>query len=188
MQRTVAFKERGRLTLLLNSLLHKASRAPHSPKVDRRNLSTLRQLTFGVLLKRTTRLLALAQTAVLQRQANTVKSAAMALSYFLNKAEFPTEAFFGRLSGAALNELEPDRLATYRGKAVLVIDTTDYPKRSRGKGKVGRHMQPGGRVRKTHERSAKARAPTTSGYVDIWAGLVLKGKQFFPLVRRLLAS
>ena len=65
-----------------------------------------------------------------------------------------------------------------------------------------------GRVRRSKTTPKKKRAPgaaqkrgrgagaqqkdqrvaTTSGYVDIWAGLVLKGKQFLPLARQLFSS
>jgi len=38
-----------------------------------------------------------------------------------------------------------------------------------------------------HLTGTDARVTTTSGYVDIWAGLMLTGKQFFPLARRLFA-
>lgn len=33
-----------------------------------------------------------------------------------------------------------------------------------------------------------ARVATTTGYVDVWAGLVLAGKQFFPLARQLFSA
>jgi hypothetical protein len=82
----------------------------------------------------------------------------------------------------AVRQIEATRLLTYRGKVVVVIDPTEYPKRSRGRGKCGRQMEDIGRVRKANGKG------TTYGYVDIWAGLVLKGKQFVPLARRLFTS
>src|SRR5437764_347799 len=33
-----------------------------------------------------------------------------------------------------------------------------------------------------------ARPATTFGYVDVWAGLVLRGKQFLPLTRQLFSA
>jgi hypothetical protein len=83
-----------------------------------------------------------------------------------------------------------------------VLDPTEYEKRSRGRGKCGRHMEYIGRVRRTKkpakrqkgakaapaERAAAPRVVTTYGYVDIWAGLVLRGQQFFPLARQLFSS
>jgi len=160
-------------------------------------------LVLAVLVKRTTRLLALAQVAAVRRRVGTVKSAAMALGYFLQEAQFPMQAFATHLLALALQQLEPDRIASYKGKAILVVEATDYPKRSRGKGKQGRHMQHIGRVRKSHHKSrskgtlgdakvkkssGKQKVATTFGYVDVWAGLVLKSKQFFPLARGLFSS
>ena len=90
-----------------------------------------------------------------------------------------------------------------------MIDPTEYAKRSRGQGKRNRHRQPIGRVRRpakgvrprkpkrttgkaaTQAAPQPARAPrvaTTAGYVDVWAGLVLRGKQFFPLARLLYSN
>jgi hypothetical protein len=86
---------------------------------------------------------------------------------------------------------------------LLVLDPTEYPKRSRGRGTRNRQMQHIGRVRKKANGQPKTKrsrvaAPgqprpavppaTTFGYVDIWAGLVLVGKQFLPLERRLCSS
>jgi len=117
--------------------------------------------------------------------------------------------------------LDPIQVATYRGKVVLALDPTEYPKRSRGRSKTGRHMEHVGRVRKPvtggkakrrrrpprrrplGEAPAVAGAPraavapgappaatvaTTSGYVDVWAGLVLTGKQLLPLAQALFSN
>ncbi len=65
---------------------------------------------------------------------------------------------------------------------MLVIDPTEYPKRSRGSGKRGRGMHYIGRVRK------KRGSGTTRGYTDVWAGLVLAGKRFLPLYRQLYSG
>jgi hypothetical protein len=86
---------------------------------------------------------------------------------------------------------------THRGYALLVIDPTEYPKRSRGQGKRGRQMQHIGRVRRPArgpprrgrtQAGTPARAATTTGYMDVWAGLGLKGKQFVPLARHWYSS
>jgi hypothetical protein len=88
---------------------------------------------------------------------------------------------------------------------LLVLDPTEYEKRSRERGQCGRQMEHIGRVRRskstpltkqskgpTPEGRALAgkdkRVATTPGYVDIWAGLVLKGKRFLPLARQLFSS
>jgi hypothetical protein len=199
MQVSVALRARAKLALLLTSLLHSAYQDNDQEPIDTRNLRTFRQLLLGLLAKRSTRLLTLAQALLPQRRAASVKAVAMGLGYFLAKGQFPMPPFATRLLEAALRRLAPERLARYRGKVLLVIDPTDYAKRSRGRGKRGRQMQYIGRVRKSGRRhKAKAtkgkagkgatKVATTFGYVDVWAGLVLRDKQFLPLARQLFSS
>jgi hypothetical protein len=155
-------------------------------------------------VQRSTRLLRLAQAVLSARQANRVKTAALGLGYFLTRAEFPMAHLSRRLLLAVVRALPAGRLVSYRGKVLLVLDPTDYPKRSRGRGKRNRQMQHIGRVRKKAQgqpkaKRGKATAPgqpkppaakpaTTCGYVDIWAGLVLAGQQFLPLDRQLFSA
>jgi len=203
MQRTVALRERGRFAALLNSILRAARRRATWSEPDARNLRTWRQLMLGVLVRRTTRLLSLAQAVLPERQARCVKNAALGLGYCLARAEFPTASVSRRLLLAVVQALPAGRLVSYRGKVLLVLDPTDYPKRSRGRGTRGRQMQPIGRVRrkahgqpkpKPRARAAPGRArpaprpATTFGYVDVWAGLVLRGKQLLPLTRQLFSA
>jgi hypothetical protein len=203
MQRTVALRERGRLAVLLNSILCAARRRATWWEPDARNLRTWRQVVLGVLVQRTTRLLSLARVVLPARQASRVKTAALGLGYFLARADFPIASVSRRLLLAVVRALPAERLVSYRGKVLLVIDPTEYPKRSRGRGKRGRQMQHIGRVRrkahgqprsKPRPRAVPGRATpapkpaTTFGYVDIWAGLVLRGKQFVPLDRRLFSA
>jgi Transposase DDE domain len=204
MQRTVALRERGRLATLLDSILRAARRRGTWQEPDARNLRTWRHLVLGVLVQRSTRLLSLAQAVLPERQASRVKTAALGLGYFLARADFPIGGFSRRLLLAVAWALPAERLVRYRGRVLLVIDPTDYPKRSRGRGKRNGQMQHIGRVRrkgsgrprpKRPERAgcgqtppSAARPATTFGYVDIWAGLVLAGKQFVPLERRLFSS
>lgn len=184
MQRSVALRERGRLAVLLNRILTQARRAKDWHEPDQRNLRTWRQLLLGILVQRSTRLLALAQALLPQRHAETAKGLAAALSYFLTTSKCPVATLTPLLLEAALREVDPADITRFQGKALLVLDPTEYPKRSRGKGKRGRHMQHIGRV-----RNAKGKASgTTAGYVDVWAGLVLNGKRFFPLARQLFSS
>jgi hypothetical protein len=205
-QVSVALRERGRLAALLQQLWHVARQQPGWGEPDRRNTRTWRQLVLAVLVARSTRLLALGQAVFAggQRAATSVKAAAMGLAYFLTAAKFPADTLSPQLLEAAVRHLDPARVATYRGKAIVVLDPTEYPKRSRGRGKRGRHMQHVGRVRKPVKgggrtrrqrrrpapTAAKAARPvaTTTGYVDVWAGLVLVGKQFLPLARRLWSN
>ena len=133
-----------------------------------------------------------------------MKSAAMALGYFLEKAAFPMRPHATRLVEAALGRLGSDQMESYRGKVLLVIDPTEYAKRSRGKGKRGRGMQHIGRVRRSATKAGSkerkkggatkkvagwsGRIATAYGYVDVWAGLVLSGKGFLPLARQLFSN
>jgi hypothetical protein len=184
MQRSVALRERGQLAVLLNRILHQARQSEEWHEPDVRNLRTWRQFVLALLVTRTTRLLGLAQGLLPQRQAQTVKTLSTGLSSFLTKGKCPVEPLTRTLLEATLREVDPADMTRFRGKALLVLDPTEYPKRSRGNGKRKRHMQHIGRV-----RNAKGKASgTTAGYVDVWAGLVLKGKRFLPLARQLFSS
>jgi hypothetical protein len=198
MQGTVALRERGRLAVLLNSVLREARRRAGWQEPDARNLRTWRQVVLGVLVQRSTRLLSLARAILPARRASRVKTAALGLGYFLAQAEFPMASLSRRLLVATVRAVPAERLVSYRGKVLLVLDPTDYPKRSRGRGKRHRQMQHIGRVRtKAHGQPKPKRRPragaapkpaTTFGYVDVWAGLVLRGKQVLPLARQLFSS
>jgi hypothetical protein len=206
MERTVALRERGRVAVLLNSLQQPTlQRLAHAP--DPRNLRTWRQFVLGVWVARSTRLLAVARVIAPQRQVRSVKAAAEALGYFLDTAQLPLRPWSTYLREASWRALDPALVTTYRGQPLLVIDPTEYAKRSRGRGKCNRHRQHIGRVRRPtkgapprkRKRGAPpakggppvarpARVATTSGYVDVWAGLVLRGKQFFPVSRLLYSN
>jgi hypothetical protein len=190
MRKPVALRERGRLAALLDQVWHDARRRWGRREPDRRNARTWRQLLLGVMVGRSTRLVTLGRVLLGQRAAGSAKAAAVGLGAFLAQARFAARPESTRLLEAAVRRLDPARLATYGGRAVVAIDPTDYPKRSRGRGRRGRQMQHVGRVRKPTRGGHRAggRGATTSGYVDVWAGLVLKGKQFLPLARHLFSS
>jgi hypothetical protein len=208
MERTVALRQRGQMAVLLNSLQQLALQrvAGHAP--DPRNLRTWRQFLLGVWVARSTRLLSVARVIAPQRRVRSVKAAAEALGYFLDTAQLPLRPWSTYLLEASWRALDPAAVTRYRGQPLLVIDPTEYAKRSRGRGKCNRHMQHIGRVRRPTKGlkprprkaaagkgaarpAAPARAPrvaTTSGYVDVWAGLVLRGKRFFPVSRLLYSN
>lgn len=202
MQDAVALRDRGRLAAILNRTLQVAGQAATGPQPDVRNMRTLRQLILGLLVKRSTRLITLAQVAIPWRRGHTAKSVAMGLAYFLDQAKFPMGCVSRRFLETIVRRIPAEAVVRYAGKAIVVIDPTEYPKRSRGKGKGkgDNYMQHIGRVRQTRsKRRRKKRGPgkgngqvertaTTTGYVDIWGGLVLKGKQFLPLARQLFSS
>lgn len=183
MVRFMALRQRAQLTTLLAQIVHDARQVDAWREPDRRNLQTWRQVLFAVMVHRTTRLLTLAQALVGRRRASTVKSLALGLGYVLARAQCDVATLSPCLLQAALAHVAPTHCARYGGKAVLVIDTTDYPKRSRGTGKRDHHMQHIGRVRKTTHTKE-----TTYGYADSWAGVVLKGNRFLPLARELYTS
>ena len=207
MQTTVALRGRTRLAALLQHLEQEAGQREQGQRCDQRNRRTWRQLILGVLVARSTRLVALGRVVAPQRRVGSVKAAAMALTYFLQRARVPVPALSTGLLAAAVRQLDPEHLVTYQGKVLLVLDPTEYEKRSRERGKCGRQMEHIGRVRRSKSTpptkqskgptpTPEGRAPagkdkrvaTTPGYVDIWAGLVLKGKRFLPLARQLFSS
>lgn len=179
----VALRQRGQFARLLNSILHHARQQSDWQEPDVRNLRLWRSMLLAIVLRRSTCLLQLAQVLRPLRKAHTVKSLALGLTYFLTKSQCAVAALSPCLLDAVVAALPAEDLVRYRGQALLVLDATDYPKHSRGPGVRQRGMQYIGRVRKnTHSKD------TTTGYVDIWAGLVLHGKRFLPLSRRLFSS
>jgi hypothetical protein len=184
MNQSVALRERGRLSVLLSSILQHARKHPSWHEPDQRNLRTWRQLLLAILLRRSTRLLSLAQALLPERHAQTVKALAQSLSYFLTKSHTHVSDLSPVLLEASLRHVDGADLTRYKGHPLLVLDPTEYPKRSRKRGKRNRQMQHVGTV-----RNAKGKVSGTSaGYVDVWAGLALKGKHFLPLARRLFSS
>lgn len=210
MQIHVAIGERGKIFALLSRFVQEVCQQPGGTKTDVRNQRNFAAMVLGVIVKGSTRLKDLAQFICPRRAAHSVKAVAVGLGYFLAKATVPAQLISARVLLALAREVDPAQMERYRGKVIVVIDPTEYGKRSRGKGKKGRQMQYIGRVRKQKSKKRKAtgkgkgagkseskvgagkkkkeKVATTTGYVDVWAGIVLKGKQFLPLVRRLFSS
>src|SRR5436305_412016 len=209
MQINVALRGRTRLAALPQHLEQEAGQQEQGERCDQRNRRTWRQLILGVLVARSTRLVALGRVVAPQRRVNSVKAAALAVTYFVQTARVPVPALSMGLLAAAVRQLEPEPLVTYQGKVLLVLDPTEYEKRSRERGKCGRQMEHIGRVQRSKSTPPKKkrttepaqtqsggrptptqtrRTATAPGYVDIWAGLVLRGKRFVPLARQLFSS
>src|SRR5438067_12853178 len=148
MERTVALRERGQVAVLLNRLQQRALERTAGRVPDPRNVRTWRQLVLGVWVTRSTRLITLGRAIAPQRAVSSAKAAAEALRYFLQTAQLPLRPWSTYLLEASFRALDPGRLTTYRGQPLLVIDPTEYPKCSRGRGKCGRQMQHIGRVRR----------------------------------------
>jgi hypothetical protein len=137
MQITVALRGRPRRAALLQQWEHEAGQPEQGERCDRRNRRTWRQLIWGILVARSTRLLALGRVVAPQRRVRRVKAAAMALTSFLQTARVPVPLISPRWLEAAVRQLDPARLETYQGKVLLVLDPTEYEKRSRGRGRAG---------------------------------------------------
>ena len=133
MRPTVALGQRTRLAALLSTALTGARALPAWREPDPRSLRTLRQLVLAVLVARSTRLLALARPLLPQRAARTAKAAAMGLGYFLRDARTAAPELGACLAEAALGQVPPAQFAACRGRVLLVVDPTEYPKRSRGR-------------------------------------------------------
>jgi hypothetical protein len=161
MQRTVALRGRTRVAALLHRLEQEVDQRGAGPRLDRRNRRTWRQLVLGVVVKRSTRLLALGQIVAPQRRAGSVKAAAQGVAYFLRQAKFPSASFSVGLLEEAVRQVDPARLVTYQGKVLVVLDPTEYEKRSRERGKCGRQMEHIGRVRRSKGRPQKTTKRTT---------------------------
>jgi hypothetical protein len=69
-------------------------------------------MILGVLVARSTRLVALGRVVAPQRRVGSVKAAAMALTYFLQTARVPVPALSTRLLEAAVRQLNPEHLVT----------------------------------------------------------------------------
>jgi hypothetical protein len=184
MRAPATLSQRTRLASLLSTLLTAARAHAAWSEPDPRSRRTFSHVVLAVLAARSTRLLALARPLRPWRRARTVKAVAMGLTYFLREARIALPELAACLAEAAVTQVPPEQIMTYRGRALLVIDPTAYPKRSRGRGKRGRGMEHVGRVRKAAVRDSG----TTRGYVDVWAGLVLRGKRWLPLARRLFSA
>src|SRR5690242_19088717 len=73
---SVTLRWRAHFAARLHRLRHAAVPCKDGPRMDRRNQRTWRQVLMGVLVQRSTRLLALGRFVAPQRRANSVKAAA----------------------------------------------------------------------------------------------------------------
>ena len=112
----VALRGRTQLAALLQHLEQEAGQREQGQRCDQRNRRTWRQLIVGVLVARSTRLVALGRVVAPQRRVGSVKAAVMALTYFLQRARVPVPALSTSLLEAAVHQLDPERLVTYQGK------------------------------------------------------------------------
>jgi hypothetical protein len=145
-------------------------------QVDRRTQETLRELTYAVTVKGTTRLNQLAQFLFPWHQAKTAHNVETALSTCLQKAKYEAAELLHTYACAAYDAIPSQMFQTYHRRQILVIDPTTYEKRTRP-GKKGRSMEYPSKLKDMqYDRYPQ-------GYVDVWAGSLLKGRVWFPLAR-----
>lgn len=157
---------------------------PKYRPMDARTVRRMHWLILAIILAGSVRLNLLVQ-ALPYGPADSVKTAETALSSFLAAVDYPASLLFARFRDQVLAQWPARSGVTYRGKKIVIVDPTPYPKRSR-RGKEKRQMQYIGRVKVfLKDRQQEATRP---GYLDIWAGLLLKGRQVLPLARKLSSS
>src|SRR5438270_12723354 len=113
MQINVALRGRTRLAALPQHLEQEAGQQEQGERCDQRNRRTWRQLILGVLVARSTRLVALGRVVAPQRRVTSVQAAAKAVAYFLPTARVPAPTLSTRLREAAVRQLAPAQLGTY---------------------------------------------------------------------------
>jgi len=182
--RRAALHKRGFVTRTLYSLVRQA--VPKYRPMDARTVRRINWLLLAAMAG-SVRLTLLVQ-ALPYGRANSVKTAETALSSFLANVDYPASLLFARFRDQVLAQLPARSCVTYRGKKIVIVDPTPYPKRSR-RGKKKRQMQFIGRVKVfLKDKLGRQRESTCPGYLDIWAGLLLKGRQVLPLARKLCSS
>jgi hypothetical protein len=109
-------------------------------QIDRRTQESLRELTYAVTVKGTTRLNQLAQFLFPWHQAKTAHNVETALSTCLQKAKYEEAELLHASACAAYDALPTQAFQTYRRRQIIVIDPTTDEKRTRP-GKQGRSME-----------------------------------------------
>lgn len=183
--RRAALHKRGLVTHTLCSLMRQA--VPKYRPMDARTVRRMNWLLLAIIVAGSVRLNLLVQ-ALPYGRANSVKTAETALSSFLAEVDYPASLLFARFRDQVLAQLPVRSCLTYRGKKIIIVDPTPYPKRSR-RGKKKRQMQFIGRVKVfLKDKLGRQRDTTCPGYLDIWAGLLLQRRQVLPLARKLCSS
>ncbi len=145
-------------------------------QIDRRTQETLRELTYAVTIKGTTRLNQLAQFLFPWHQAKTAHNVETALSTSLQQAKYAEDEVLHGYACAAYDAIPRPAFQTYHRRQLIIIDPTTYEKRTRP-GKKGRSMEYPSKLKDVqYDRYPQ-------GYVDVWAGSLLKGRRWLPLAR-----
>lgn len=171
----IALHNRYQLYTVSHRLMARAIRELKE-RVDPRTQQTLEELIYAVIVKGTTRLNQLAKFLLPWHQAKTAHNVETALSSALQKAKYEEAELLHAYSCVAYDTLSSKAFLTYRRRQILIIDPTPYEKRTRP-GKHGRSMQ----YPSTLKDVEYERYP--QGYIDVWAGVLLKQRQWLPLAR-----
>jgi hypothetical protein len=178
--RPIALHNRQQIWTTLHRTL---SRAVHQleERVDPRTKTTLEQMVFAIVVTGTTRLNKLAKFLLPWHHAKTAHNVETALSISLQAAHYAERALLHEHSGVAYDAIPPKAFDTYRRHKIIIIDPTTYEKRTR-RGKRGRSMQYPMQLKDLpYERYPQ-------GYVDVWAGVLLKQRRWLPLARGRFSS
>ena len=144
--------------------------------IDPRTVRTLRDLVWAIAICGTTRLKELAQTLFHRRRAHSVKNVETALSKSLRHAPYDERAFFRGCRRQVLRRIPSRAYERYRGLRIIIEDPTTYEKHTR-RGKAGLAMEYPSQLKDIkYERYPK-------GYVDAWAGPLLKRRRWLPVSR-----
>ena len=128
----------------------------------------LRETVLGICLARSVVLQQIARV-----QGRLVKTGENRLSAFLARKKLNIDRVHRECAIRTLRRLGGRKFRKFRGKVILIIDSTDYAKkRSRGK---KRRMPKIGRVR-LHNLATKETV-LAPGYQEIWTALLLKGRR-----------
>ncbi len=149
--------------------------------IDPRTRNTLRDRVWAIAIGGSTRLKELAQALWGKRRAHNVQNTETALSKSLKHARYDQNAFFRACRRQVLRQIPARAFECDRGLRILLEDPTTYGKHTR-RGKAGLAMEyPSQRKDLEYERYPK-------GYVDAWAGPLLKGGRWLPLSRARFAN
>lgn len=136
----------------------------------------LQGLILGICLSRSLILQSIAQT-----RPGRVKTTENNLSAFIGQERLALDAPQKACVSSALKGMGRRRFLKYRGKMVLIIDSTSYAK-ARSRRKI-RPMPGKGKVRVHNLRTKETLL--VAGYQEIWVGILLADRTVLPITRRL---
>jgi hypothetical protein len=178
--RTIALHNREQIRTTLHRTVSRAAQQLPEP-IDPRTRTTVEQMTFAITVTGTTRLNKLAKFLLPWHRAKTAHNVETALCASLQDAHYAESALLHEHSCVAYDALPTKTFDTYRRHKIIIIDPTTYEKRTR-RGKKGRSMQYPMQLKDLqYDRYPQ-------GYVDVWAGVLVKRRRWLPLARGRFSS